>query len=105
MFIFAQILHGFGCTPLYTIGFSYVEDSTTAENAGLHFAFILGPFLQFIQSISIKILRLLFAMISFNNASLMGKRSCLRTILDILDLEIFTHLFLDQLKYLKANNL
>ena len=42
MFIFAQILHGFGSTPLYTIGFSYVEDSTTAENAGLHFAFILG---------------------------------------------------------------
>ncbi|CBY38229.1 unnamed protein product [Oikopleura dioica] len=45
MFIFAQILHGFGCTPLYTIGFSYVEDSTTAENAA---GSCLGPAIGYV---------------------------------------------------------
>ena len=28
VFIIAQMLHGIGSTPLYTIGFSFLEDST-----------------------------------------------------------------------------
>jgi len=28
VFILAQLLHGFGSTPLYTIGFAFLEEST-----------------------------------------------------------------------------
>ena len=53
MFIFAQLCHGFGSTPLYTIGFSYIEDSTSAEDGALYFAIILmgsclGPAIGFV---------------------------------------------------------
>ena len=35
LFILAQLLHGIGSTPLYTIGFSYLEESTTKEDGAL----------------------------------------------------------------------
>ena len=52
-FIFAQLLHGIGSTPLYTIGFSYLEGSASKEDGALLFAVVLmgsclGPAIGFV---------------------------------------------------------
>ena len=36
VFVFAQILHGFGCTPLYALGLAFIEDSVPKDSASLY---------------------------------------------------------------------
>ena len=36
VFILAQLLHGIGCTPLFTLGLSYLEDSVPKEKASIY---------------------------------------------------------------------
>ncbi|XP_003745915.1 solute carrier organic anion transporter family member 4A1-like [Galendromus occidentalis] len=48
IFILANILHGMGSSPFYTIGVAYLDDNSPAERAGLYIATfyataILGP--------------------------------------------------------------
>lgn len=48
IFIIANILHGMGSSPFYTIGVAYLDDNTPAERSGLYIATfyataILGP--------------------------------------------------------------
>ncbi|OQR66395.1 solute carrier organic anion transporter family member 4A1-like [Tropilaelaps mercedesae] len=48
IFIIANILHGIGSSPFYTIGVAYLDDNTPAERSGLYIATfyataILGP--------------------------------------------------------------
>uniref|UniRef100_F6TIF0 Solute carrier organic anion transporter family member n=2 Tax=Ciona intestinalis TaxID=7719 RepID=F6TIF0_CIOIN len=52
VFIFAQIIHGIGCTPLYTLGLAVIEDSVPKESASLYLgignaASIFGPVLGY----------------------------------------------------------
>ena len=41
VFIAAQLLHGFGATPLYTLGISYIEDSVPKKSSPLYFGITL----------------------------------------------------------------
>lgn len=53
LFILGQLMHGIGSTPLYTLGFSYLEESTSGEDGALYFAIVLmgsclGPAIGFV---------------------------------------------------------
>uniref|UniRef100_H2YEM1 Solute carrier organic anion transporter family member n=1 Tax=Ciona savignyi TaxID=51511 RepID=H2YEM1_CIOSA len=52
VFIFAQLINGVGCTPLYTLGLAVIEDSVPKESASLYLgignaASIFGPVLGY----------------------------------------------------------
>ncbi|XP_071962601.1 solute carrier organic anion transporter family member 4A1-like [Antedon mediterranea] len=48
MFIFAQVLHGLGASPVYTLGYTFMDDSVMPEDAPFYYGIfncmaILGP--------------------------------------------------------------